>query len=133
MADLKESGLAILSRTSVTPTDTPATHVLLIVPPGKRAIIDSVILHTNSGSLTGMSDVKFTLGTDGSNVYWLEETGIVDMTTAYDWMVLRADSDEFAMINGDDATATMRNFNMRIVTGSTGAFQVNVDVIGILV
>lgn len=136
MADLKELAIARLSRTTGIDmnADAPTLNALYTVPPGKKAIIDCVIIHSNDADLTGMNDVDFGAGATATSPGWLNnETGIVDMTAANDWMILRSDSDEYTMIDGDDATAANRTFSMYVVSGSTGAATATVDVFGYLV
>lgn len=136
MPDLRENCIALLSRTTGIDmnADSPTLNQLYTVPAGKKCIIDSVIIHSNSATLAGMNDVDFGAGAAGITPAWLNnEQGIVDMVTADDWMILRSDSDEFGMIDGDDATALNRVFSMYVVSGSTGAATATVDVFGILV
>ena len=136
MADLKEKSIALLSSTAISDMtlDVPTLWDLYTVPPGMYGIIDSVIIHSNSATLAGMNDVDFGSGAAAITPAWLNnETGIEDMTAANDWMILRADSDEFGMIDGDDATAANRTFGMYVVSGSTGAATAVVDVFGYLV
>ncbi len=135
MADLKELAISLLARTVVADVQTGTTrNVLYTVPPGKRAIIDQVVIHTPTGSLAGMNDVDFGGGAIGATPVWIDnETGIVDMTTVEDFMILRADSDDHIAIDGDDATAADRDFVAYVVTGATGAYGATFDVFGYLI
>lgn len=136
MADLKELAIARLSRTTGIDmnADAPTLNALYTVPPGKLCVIDSVVIHSNSATLAGMNDVDFGAGATATSPAWLNnETGIGDMTNANSWMILRADSDDYVMIDGDDSTAADRTFSMYVVSGSTGAATATVDVFGYLV
>jgi hypothetical protein len=136
MADIKTVTITRLSRTTGVDmnADVPTLNELYTVPFGKKCIIDSVVIHSNNASLAGMNDVDFGAGAAAITPAWLNnETGIGDMTTVNSWMVLRADSDDYVMIDGDDATAADRTFSMYTVSGSTGAATATIDVFGYLI
>ena len=136
MAGIENIAPVVLSRTVVADVmlDAPTLNELYTVPPGKRAIITEVILHTPTATLAGMNDVDFGGGAAAITPAWLNnETGIGDMTAVEDYMVLRNDSNDIAAIDGDNATAANRIFGMYIVSGSTAAAGVTVDTIGYLI
>ena len=136
MADVKEKAIALLSSTAISDMtlQVPTLWSLYTVPFGKMAVIDSVVIHSNSATIAGMDDVDFGGGATAVNPTWLNnETGIGDMTTANSHMILRVDSNDIVMIDGDDATAANRTFGMYVVDGSDGAATGIVDVFGYLV
>lgn len=133
MADLKERAISLLVSAYVADmqSDSPTLNVLYTIPTGKRCIIDQVVIRDPSASLAGMNDVDF--GWGATALGWLNnETGIGDMTATTDFMVLRADSDEYTIGDGDDSTVANRSFGMYVVSGSTGAASAYVDVFGYL-
>ena len=136
-ADLKEKGgMQLLSSTSVTigTSANTAKQDLYTVPAGKNGVVEYIILRDPSASLTGCTDVNFGVGacTTGS---WIDaESGIAEMTATSDYQVFeRTDhiSNEFTVIDGDDATANNRTFGVYPVAGATGAaYTVTIDVFG---
>jgi len=137
MADVKEKGIALLSSTTgviVGTNGNAAKTILYTVPAGKRAIITHVILRDPSVTLAGCNDVDFGTGIASATENFLNnETGIVDMTAVTDFMVLTAESNEYTIIDGDNATANMREFGIYVVAGATSAAAtVTIDVFGYL-
>ncbi len=136
MPDLKEKAIALLASTVVADVnaDVPTRNVLYTVPPGKRAVIDQIVIHSATATLAGMNDVDFGGGAAGITPAWLNnETGIGDITSVDDFMTLRADSDDHGAIDGDDATVADRDFVAYVVSGSTGAAGATFDVFGYLI
>lgn len=134
--DMKAKCIALLSTTASIDmnADAPTTNNLFTCPPGQKAVIDSVHIHSNSATLAGMNDVNFGGGAAGGVSIFIDaEAGIEDMTTANEYMILRNDSNNILMIDGDDATAANRTFVMYTVSGSTGAATATVDVYGRLI
>ena len=133
MPALNENAITKLSTTTIADmqSDTPTLNPLYTVPTGKRAIITMVVIRDPSATLAGMNDVDF--GSGAIPTDWLNnETGIGDMTATTDFMVLVAPSDEYSIIDGDNATAANRIFGMYVVSGSTGAATAVIDVFGYL-
>lgn len=129
MADAKEKGIMLLSSTSSVDMETGAKQVLATPPPGKRWIITEVIIRDPSGTLGGCDDADFGTGTNADT--WLNnETGIGDMTATTDYMVLRADSNEWAIVDGDAATLVDRQFGIKVIDGSDAAATATIDVFG---
>lgn len=136
MGNLKEQAMALLSRTVVldVQSDGPTLNQLYTVPPGKRAVIAEVVLHSPTASLAGMDDVDFGGGVIATAPDWVQnETGIGAMTAVDDYMNIRGDSNEYGAIDGDDAQLANRTFSMYVVSGSTGVAGVTVDVFGYLI
>lgn len=136
MADSKEKGIMLLSSTLVIiGTDSNTSKInLYTVPPGKNGIVEDVILREPVGTLAGCNDVNFGVGA-GTTGSWIDgETGIEDMTVTDDYMVLERTShisNEFSVIDGDDATANNRTFGIYVVAGATDAdATVTIDVFG---
>jgi len=136
MSDVKEKGIALLDSTSITiGTNSNATKIgLYTAPSGKDGIVEYLILRNPSGTLAGCNDVNFGVGA-GTTGSWIDgETGIEDMTATSDYMVLERTShisNEFSVIDGDDATANNRTFGIYVVAGATAAAAtVTVDVFG---
>lgn len=134
--DAKEKGIMLLSSTLVTiGSNSNGTKIdLYTIPPSKNGIVEYVILREPSASLTGANDVNFGTGA-GTTGSWIDnETGIVDMDQTDDYMVLeRTDhiSNEFSVIDGDNATANNRTFGIYVVAGaSSAAATVTIDVFG---
>jgi len=134
MADMKEKGIALLNSKSVTiGTNSNATKTILYtVPEGKDCIITEVILRNPSGTLAGCTDVDFGVGaTCATQAFLNNETGIGDMTATTDFMRLVTSSDDYKVIDGDDATAANREFGIYVVAGATAAAAtVTIDVFG---
>jgi len=136
MSDSKEKGIMLLSSTLVTigTNGNAAKADLYTVPSGKNGIIEYIILREPSGTLVGCSDVNFGVGAVTTGSWIDQEAGIADMTAATDYMVLeRTDhiSNEFTVIDGDDATANNRTFGIYPVAGATAAAAtVTIDVFG---
>lgn len=135
MPDLKEKAITLLSRTLEIDANADATlHPLFTVPPGKRAIIIEVIVHSNADSLAGMDDVNFGGGPTGVAPSWIVgEASIAGVISANKFIVIRDDNDDNLFIEGDAAVANARTFSMYVVSGSTVASTVTVDVFGYLV
>lgn len=137
MADAKLKGIMLLSSTSVTiGTDGQALNqqTLYTVPAGYNGIVEYVILREPSHTLAAANDVNFGIGA-GTTGTWIDnETGLVDMTATDDYMVLERTShisNEFSVIDGDDATAANRTFGIHVETGAaTAAATVTIDVFG---
>ena len=136
-ADLKEKGgMQLLSSTSVIiGDDSNASKLdLYTVPAGKNGIVEYVILREPSGTLAGAVDVNFGIGA-GTTGSWIDgETGVADMTATNDYQVYERTnhiSNEFSVIDGDDATANNRTFGIYVVTGATtDAATVTIDTFG---
>jgi len=136
MSDAKTKGIALLSSTSITiGTNSNTTKIdLYTVPPGYNGIVEYVILREPSATLAGCNDCNFGVGA-GTTGSWIDaEAGIEDMTATNDYMVLERTShisNEFSVIDGDDATANNRTFGIYVVAGATGAaYTVTIDVFG---
>ncbi len=131
MSELQENSLTLMSSTTGVNAQTGSKLVLFTVPAGKRFIPTEVILKDPSATLAGCDDVDFGSGTNAGS--WLNnETGIGDMTAVTDFMVLRADSNEYTIIDGDAAALVDRQFGVKFVDGSDGAATVTIDVFGYL-
>jgi len=136
-ADLKEiGGTQLLSSTSVTigTNGNAAKQDLYTVPPGKNGIVEYIILREPSASLTGATDINFGVGA-GTTGSWIDaESGVADMTATTDYQVFELTnhiSNEFTVIDGDDATANNRTFGVYPIAGATGAaYTVTIDVFG---
>lgn len=127
--DAKEKGIMLLSSTTVVDMETGAKQVLYTPPPGKRGIPTELIIRDPSGTLGGCDDVDF--GTGANADTWLNaELGIGDMTATTDFMVLRADSDEYTIIDGDAAALADRQFGLKVINGSDAAATAIIDVFG---
>lgn len=136
MPDLRENAISLLARAVVADVqaDVPTRNVLYTVPPGKRMVVDQVVIHSPTATLAGMNDVDFGGGATATSPAWLNnETGIGDMTDVEDYMILRADSDEYIMVDGDDSVVADRDFVAYVVSGSTGAAGATFDVFGYLI
>ncbi len=136
MADLRENAITKLASTVIADVqaDSPTRNVIYTVPPGKRLIVDQVVVHTATATLAGMNDVDFGGGATASSPAWLNnEQGIEDITDVEDFMILRADSDEYLAIDGDDSVAADRDFVAYVVSGSTGAAGCTFDLFGYLI
>lgn len=131
MADVKEKTIALMSVTTGVNMQTGAKLVLFTVPPGKRFVPTEIIIIDPSATLGGCDDVDFGSGTNAGS--WLNnETGIGDMTATTDFMVLRADSDEYTIIDGDAAALVDRQFGLKVIDGSDGAGTATIMVFGVL-
>jgi len=122
MADSKLYTIGLLSSTAISnmALDVPTLWTLYTAPLGRKCVIDSVVIHSNSGSLAGMDDVDFGGGATAIDPVWIDnETGIGDMTTANSYMILRNDSNDLVLIDGDDTTLAARTFGMYVTLGST--------------
>lgn len=136
-ADVKEkAAVCLLSSTSITiGTNSNATKIdLYTVPSGKNGIVEYIILREPSGTLVGADDLNFGIGA-GTTGSWIDaEAGVVDMTATDDYMVLERTnhiSNEFSVIDGDNATANNRTFGIYVVAGATAAAAtVTIDVFG---
>lgn len=136
-ADLKEkTGVSLLSSTSIViGTNSNGTKLdLYTVPSGKNGIIEYIILREPSSTLAAANDLNFGIGA-GTTGSWIDnETGVVDMTATDDYMVLERTthiSNEFSVIDGDNATANNRTFGIYVVAGAAGATAtVTIDVFG---
>lgn len=121
-------------RDQMTDANSAVEADLYTVPAGSNGIVEYIILREPSATLAGCSDVNFGVGA-GTTGSWIDaESGIADMTAVTDYMVLeRTDhiSNEFTVIDGDDATANNRTFGIYIVAGATSAAAtVTIDVFG---
>lgn len=129
--DAKEYTISLLDSTSSIDMETGAKQILYTVPAGKRMIPIELVLRDPSGTLDGCDDVDFGSGTNADT--WLNnETGITDMTATTDFMVLRADSDEYTIIDGDAAAAVDREFGIKVIDGSDAAATATIDTFGYL-
>lgn len=129
MADAKEKGIMLLGSKTSVDMETNAKQTLCTAPAGKRWIPTMIVIRDPSATLDGCDDVDF--GTGANADTWLNnETGITDMTATTDFMVLRADSDEYTIIDGDAAALADRQFGLKIIDGSDGAATVTIDVFG---
>lgn len=136
MSDLKAKGFGLLSSTSVViGTNSNGTKLdLYTVLSGFDGIVEYVIARNPSASLTGCTDVNFGIGA-GSTGTWIDaEGGMADMTATDDYQVFERTnhiSNEFSVIDGDDATANNRTFGVYVVAGATSAAAtVTFDVFG---
>ena len=137
--NLKENtGMTLLSSTLVIIGDDSDGNKLdlFTVPPGSNGIVEYVILREPDGTLAGAVDVNFGVGA-GTTGSWIDgETGVADMTAVTDYQVYERTnhiSNEFSVIDGDDATANNRTFGIYVVTGATtNAATVTIDVFGYL-
>lgn len=141
MADAKQKGIMLLSSTSITIGTNAATtkQDLYTVLPGYNGIVRYIILREPSGTLTGCDDVNFGVGAVTTGDWIDTETGIEDMTQTSDYMILDRTTDaahisnEFSVIDGDDATANNRTFGIYVETGggaTAAAATVTIDVFG---
>ena len=135
MSNWKENGMAMLSSESVT-MGTAANgtkQILYTVPSGKDGIILGALIHNPTASLAGCNDVDFGVGAACATQAFLNnETGIADMTSTTDYMWLTAESNDYKVIDGDDATAANREFGIYIVAGSTLAATATIKTFGII-
>ncbi len=136
MANFKKKGITLLSSTSIViGTNSNGTKLdLYTVPSGSNGIIEYVILREPSHTLATANDVNFGIGA-GTTGTWIDnETSLVDMDATDDYMVLERTnhiSNEFSVIDGDDATANNRTFGIYVVAGAaTAAATVTIDVFG---
>lgn len=136
MSDMKEKGITLLSSNSIViGTNSNGTKLdLYTVPSGKNCIVEYVILREPSSTLAAANDVNFGIGAASTGTWIDNETGLVDMTATDDYMVLeRTDhiSNEFSVIDGDNATANNRTFGIYVVAGAaTATATVTIDVFG---
>ena len=123
MSDAKQKVMSLLGATAavgVSTVEAGATYEVFEAPANHYAIVDHVIVHSNSASLAGWADANFGAGAAGEADPWVqEETGLVDCTTANEYYIIRQDSNNVLMIDGDDATVANRKFNMEVVDGAT--------------
>lgn len=131
MADWKEKGISLLSSTTSVNMATGAKQVLYTPPEGKRMVPIEVVVRDPSATMAGCDDADFGSGTNADT--WLNnETGLGDMTATTDFMVLRADSDEYTIIDGDAAALVDRQFGIKVIDGSDGAATATIDTFGYL-
>ena len=131
MADVKEKTIALMSVTTGVNMATGAKQVLFTAPAGKRFVPTEIIIIDPSATMAGCDDVDFGSGTNADS--WLNnETGLGDMTVTTDFMVLRSDSDEYTIIDGDAAALVDRQFGLKVIDGSDGAATATIMVFGIL-
>ena len=132
MSKLSENGLTILATLTGLDMTTSAKQVIYPVPAGKRMVPIDLILIDPSASLAGCDDVDFGSGTNAGS--WLNnETGIGDMTATTDFMTLRADSNEYTIIDGDAAALVDRQFGMKVINGAdSGSPTATAILLGIL-
>ena len=124
MADFKESGIALLNSVTVTMgTNANGTkQILYSAPYGKDCIPLGVLIRNPSGTLAGCNDVDFGTGAACATQSFLNnETGIVDMASATDYMWLTAESNDYKVIDGSAAAAVDREFGIQIIAGATAA------------
>lgn len=136
MPDLRENAITLLARTVVADVqaDSPTRNVVYTVPPGKRMIVDQLVIHTPTASLAGMDDVDFGGGAAAITPAWLTTvTAIAEMTDVEDYYILRGDANEYIMIDGDDSVVADRDFVAYVVSGSTGAAGATFDLFGYLI
>lgn len=127
--DSKEKGIMLLSSTASVNMATGAKQVLYTPSAGKRGIPTQIVVRDPSATMAGCDDVDF--GTGANADTWLNnETGLGDMTATTDFMVLRADSDEYTIIDGDAAALADRQFGIKVIDGSDGAATATIDVFG---
>ena len=130
MAKLKRTGLSILSITTGVDMETGAKQVLYTANAGDRMIPVELIVFDPSATMDGCDDVDF--GTGANADTWLNnETGLGDMTATTDFMVLRADSDEYTIIDGDAVALADRQFGVKVINGSDGAATASIILLGI--
>ena len=120
-------GLVILGRAGINgQPDAPTVHTIFVVPPGKKALIAHVAIHSNSASLAGMTDVNFGGGPAGITPVWKDAADLSSMTTVNDYLVVWPDSPVEMLVAG-------AAFVAEVVSGSTAASTVMIDVLGYLV
>jgi hypothetical protein len=134
MADLKENAITKLSSTAIADMslDAPTLYSLFTCPPGKQLLVDHVVVHSNSASLAGMTDVNFGGGVAAITPVWADAADFSSMVTANSRLVLRTDT-TVVIIDGDDATALDRTFRMEVIAGATAAGTGVIDVFGYLI
>ncbi len=131
--DLREIAITLLSSTVIDAIlDVPTVHQLYTCPTGKKAIIDHVLVHSNTDDLTGMNDVNFGAGAAGITPVWLDNADLSSMSTALMALKLVA-AGAVVIMDGDDGTLADRIFVAEVVAGSTGAANVTLDVFGYLI
>lgn len=132
-AGMLEDLVNVLSSTVIDAIlDAPTVHTLFRCPPGKKAVIIEVIAHSNSASLAGMIDVNFGGGAAAITPVWLDNAALNSMTSAF-MMEKKQPAGAVVLIDGDDATPANRNFVAEVVSGSTSAANVTLDVLGYLI
>lgn len=131
MSDMDRGCISRLSTTTGVNMATGAKQVLYTAKAGERFIPVELIVFDPSATMSGCDDVDFGKGANADT--WLNnETGLGDMTAATDFMVLRADSDEYPIIDGDAAALVDRQFGIKVIDGSDGAATASIMVFGIL-
>lgn len=130
MADVKEKAIVLLSSSTGVDMTTSAKQALYTTPAGKRDIPIELVIRDPSASLAGCDDVDFGSGTNAGS--WLNnETGIGDMTATTDFMVLRADSNEYTIIDGDAGALVDRQFGIKVINGAdSGSPTATIDIFG---
>lgn len=112
--------------------DAPTVHKLFTCPTGKQAVITAVIFHSNTATLAGMIDVNLGGGVAAITPVWLDNQSLAGLTVANSFLEVVPAADVI-IIDGDDSTPANRTLNAQVVTGSTGAADVTVDVLGYLI
>lgn len=131
MSDLDRGCISRIITVTGVNMATGAKQVLYTAKAGERFIPVELIIFDPSATMSGCDDVDF--GTGANADTWLNnETGLGDMTAVTDFMVLRADSDEYTIVDGDAATLADRQFGIKVIDGSDGAATASIMVLGIL-
>ena len=133
MTALKENAITVLADVQIDAIlDVPTVHTLYTCPPGKQAVIVEVIAHSNSADLAGMVDVNLGGGAAGISPLFLDAADLSSMATAMSMLKFQPAA-VVINIDGDDSTVADRSFVAEVVTGSTGAANVNLAVLGFLI
>ncbi len=131
MSDMDRNCVSRIATATSINMATGAKQVLYTAKAGERFIPVELIVFDPSATMAGCDDVDF--GTGANADTWLNnETGLGDMTAVTDFMVLRADSDEYTIVDGDAATLADRQFGIKVIDGSDGAATAKIMILGIL-
>ncbi len=124
-------GLVTVLSSRVIDANAVQLNPFFIPPIDKKVIITEVLIHSNTATLAGMTDVDFGGGTLSNVPVWLDAVDLSSMTTAESILKL-APTVPVVIIDGADGNPAAF-FTCTVNTGSSGAADVTVDVLGYLI
>lgn len=124
MADLKESGIALLSSTTVAMGANNTKADLYTVPVGKTCIVTHVIIHTLSGAVALGSDFDFGAGVAAAG--WKDTVDLSGMDAVDDFWIVTSEN---ALIEAVFAAGDVFGIQTDIISDGN-AVNATVDVFG---
>jgi hypothetical protein len=99
---------------------------LYTVSPGKKLIVDRVVVREPTASLAGGTDYDF--GTGANADTWRQTIDLSSMTASTDYMAVQG-----ADVTKYSVESPVAVFGVKVITGSTVAANATIDVFGYLV